>query len=94
MECVRIETINKEDIKNLNFPKEDVLTSKEDQVNRCQSVKQAMALGNLEREKVGILFLDNKGYKRVNTTIWAVTSKYVVLKESTVIPIERIVGVA
>ena len=94
MECIRIETINKEEIKYLNFPKEEVLNSIEDQKERCQLMKQAMALGNLEREKVGILFLDSEGYKRVNTTIWGVTSKYVILKQSTVIPLERIVGVA
>ncbi len=94
MKCIRIETVNKEEIKNLQFPKEEVLNSIEEQSERCRMMKQGMALGNLEQEKVGILFLDNEGYKRVNTTIWGVTSKYVILKESTLIPLERIVGVA
>lgn len=94
MKCIRIETVNKEEIKYLQFPKEEVLSSKEDQNERCLMMKRAMALGNLEQEKVGILFLDNEGYKRVETTIWGVTNKYVILKQATVIPLERIVGVA
>ena len=37
---------------------------------------------------------DNEGLKRVNTTIWGVTEDYVILKTSTIIPMERIVSVA
>jgi hypothetical protein len=53
-----------------------------------------MVLGNIEHEKVHILFADNEGLKRVNTTIWGVTEDYVILKTSTIIPMERIVSVA
>ncbi len=94
MKYIKIETIDKEEIKFLQFPKEEVLRSVEDQKERCLDMKRAMALGNLEQEKVDILFIDSKGYKRVKTTIWGVTSKYVILKQATVIPLERIIAVA
>ncbi|MCC1483282.1 hypothetical protein J1C55_01655 [Winogradskyella sp. E313] len=61
---------------------------------RCNKLKRAMALGNLEQEKVKIIFIDNEGFKRVETTIWGVTDKNVILKESTLIPLGRIVSVA
>lgn len=94
MKCVRIETIDKENIKGLQFPKEELLNSKVDRQERCVSLKRAMALGNLEQGKVKIVFIDNEGFKRVETTIWGVTDRNVILKESTLIPLGRIVSVA
>ncbi|MCG0015376.1 hypothetical protein [Winogradskyella immobilis] len=94
MKCVRIETVNKESIKSLQFPKEELLSSIAKRKERCNKLKRAMALGNLEQEKVKIIFIDNEGFKRVETTIWGVTDKNVILKESTLIPLGRIVSVA
>ncbi|WP_452599135.1 hypothetical protein [Pontimicrobium sp. MEBiC01747] len=94
MLSTQIETIEKEQIKYLKFPKEEVLTSKTEQNERCITLKRAMALGNLERGKVGILFMDNDGFKKVETTVWGVTDKSVILKESTVIPLKRILWVS
>lgn len=86
--------INKEEIKFLQFPKEEVLRSKRERHERCLTLRRAMSLGNLEHEKVGILFIDNEGFKKVETTIWGVTDKSVILKESTIIPLERILWVS
>ncbi|MDY0781110.1 hypothetical protein [Tenacibaculum sp. IB213877] len=86
--------IAKEKIKFLHFPKQDVLSEKNDQVNRFLNLKRALSLGNLEREKVKILFADDSGIKKVETTIWGVTDKAVILKQSTIIPLERIISVA
>ena len=94
MKCVRIETVQKEHIKSLQFPKEELLASKLDRDQRCTNLKRALALGNLEQEKVKIVFIDNEGYKRVETTIWGVTNKNVILKEATLIPLSRIISVA
>ena len=94
MTDTRIETIEKEQIKFLKFPKEEVLNSKTEQQERCLTLKRAMALGNLQRNKVGILFMDNDGFKKVVTTVWGVTDKSVILKESTIIPLERILWVS
>lgn len=89
-----IQTIEKEQIKFLKFPKEELLSSKKEKAQRCQTLTRAMVLGNIEHQKVHILFADNEGLKRVNTTIWGVTEDYVILKTSTTIPMERIVSVA
>ncbi|AXO80607.1 hypothetical protein DZC78_09505 [Olleya aquimaris] len=94
MKNVNIPTIEKEQIKYLTFPKEELLVSKKEKAERCLTLKRAMVLGNLEHQKVRILFADSEGVKRVNTTIWGVTDEYVILKTSTIIPLERILEVA
>lgn len=94
MQKQSFQPIEKEQIEFLNFPKEEVLDLKEDQIIRIHQLKRAQSLGNLEREKVKIFFVDDTGLKKVETTIWAVTDKSVVLKKSTIIPLSRIVSVA
>lgn len=93
MKYLIMETINKEDIKFLKFPKKEVLGSKEQQKIRRYRLRRALSLGNLEHEKVGILFRDNEGVKKVETTVWGITDKSVILKQSTVIPLKRILQV-
>ncbi|CAL2076546.1 conserved protein of unknown function [Tenacibaculum sp. 190524A02b] len=85
--------IEKEQIKFLTFPKEEVLNKKNEQTNRFLALQRGMYLGNLEREKVKIVFVDDAGLKKVETTIWGVTDKSVILKQSTVIPLERIMAI-
>ena len=53
-------------------------------------MERAIALGNLEHQKVKIYFEDDKKKRVVNTTIWAVTDNAIVLKQNVVIPIKRI----
>jgi len=89
-----IQTIEKEQIKYLTFPKEDVLSNKSEKINRFVELHRALYLGNIEREKVKIVFSDDTNLKRVETTIWAVTDKAVILKKSTIIPLARVVSVA
>ncbi|CAL2091161.1 hypothetical protein [Tenacibaculum sp. 190524A02b] len=85
--------IEKEQIKFLTFPKEEVLNKKNEQTNRFLALQRGMYLGNLEREKVKIVFVDDAGLKKVETTIWGVTDKSVILKQSTIIPLERIMAI-
>ena len=82
--------IEKEQIKFLQFPKDDVLSQKVDQAHRILELKRALALGNLEHQKVKIIFIDNEGFKKVETTIWGFTDKEVILKQGTIIPLKRI----
>lgn len=90
----RAQIVQKEQIKFLKFPKEDVLNKKNDKMNRSLDLNRALYLGNLEHEKVRITFQDDSGLKRVETTIWGVTDKSVILKKCTIIPLARIVSVA
>ena len=82
--------INKEKIKNLRFPKDEVLSSS-DQITRRQiKLENATRLGNIEHYKVKIVFQDSEGNKLVHTTIWATTEKNISLKGGVTIPINRI----
>lgn len=83
-------SIEKENVSGLKFPDTDVLTSKEEIKNRVSNLERALKLGNLEHNKIRIIFEDSEGIKQVNTTVWGVTDKSVILKQGTVIPIHRI----
>lgn len=82
--------IEKEDISSFVFPKEEVLLEKEDIKNRTESIQKGMKLGNAFKNKVQIYFEDSISIKRVETTIWGVTEKYLILKGNMLIPISRI----
>ena len=86
--------ISKEEIPNLVFPKEDVLTNKNQRSLRAYSLKRASQLGNLLKNKVDIYFKNHEDKQmRVTTTVWAITSDYVVLKKGVVIPKMSVVKV-
>jgi len=85
-----IPLIEKEDIATLKFPPTDVLKDYMSISQRVKVLHHATSLGNLDKHKVLIIFEDADGLKRVNTTIWAITEKRIVLKNNTTIPISRI----
>ena len=85
--------VEKETIPNLNFPKEDVLSVSSERNQRLKDLRNANELGDLAQYKVKILFEDNSGQKKVETTIWKTTDKEVTLKYGITIPIHRVVKV-
>ena len=86
-------TIPKEDVETLKFPKDEVLYNQEDITSRTIDLRYAAKLGNLDRYKVKIIFQDDQQLRRVETTVWAVTEKMVVLKSGVMIPIHRVLEV-
>lgn len=84
------EAIEKENIDSLKFPSEEVLTNAEQIKERKTDLERALALGNLERTKMRIFFEDDRSRKVVETTVWGVTDKRVILKQGLVIPINRV----
>ena len=84
------EIIEKEAIVNLHFPEIDVLEDNEAINQRNSDLGRALSLGNLEHSKIKIYFEDDQSKKVVETTIWGVTDKRVILKKGVVIPINRI----
>ena len=82
--------IDKEAIATLKFPKTDVLKEIEEIKIRTGEINRALALGNLEHSKIKIFFEDSESKKVVDTTVWAVTDKNVLLKQGVMIPIHRI----
>jgi hypothetical protein len=84
------EKIEKENIENLKFPSGEVLTDKESIAERERELNRALTLGNLEHTKIKIYFEDEHSCKLVETTVWGLTDKRVILKQGVVIPINRV----
>lgn len=86
--------IEKEQIPSIQFSKTEVLESKKNKTLRAHYLNRAAQLGNLLKNKVNIYFMDaNDKLMRVNTTIWAITTEAVVLKQGVTIPRNRVVYV-
>jgi len=85
--------IEKETISDLIFPKSAINKTADELKVLKHSLRRAMILGNLHRTKIKIVFEDDKGLKEVRTTVWAVGDKNIVLKQGTIIPINRIVSI-
>jgi len=88
-----IQKIEKEEISKLHFRSVDVLQNEEKRLERSQKLIKASILGNLEKEKCKIVFHSSAGCSYVETTIWAVTDKYVCLKGGVAILITSIIEV-
>jgi len=83
--------IEKEIISNLSFKKAPISHTQSPEL--LQKLHEAMRLGNNFRGKVAIIFQDDDGLKRVETTIWATGAKYICLKGGTWLPISHVVDV-
>ena len=86
----RIISIEKECIAFLKFPDNDVLKSADEIKIRNANLDRALKLGNLEHNKIRIVFEEDEAVKQVETTVWGVTDKRVILKKGVLIPIHRI----
>ena len=84
------ELIEKESIPNLTFKNE---VKFKQHPNLTKQIDDATQLGNSSHTKVSIIFIDDEGLKRVDTTIWAAGTKFICLKGAVWIPINRIVEV-
>jgi uncharacterized protein (UPF0248 family) len=82
--------IAKEQVSDLRFPSQEVLSDNDAIRIRQAELNRALILGNVDHNKVKIVFSDTEGIKAVETTIWAVTEKRVILKSGMAIPIHRI----
>ncbi|NRD19421.1 hypothetical protein HNV08_05130 [Winogradskyella eckloniae] len=85
-------TILKENIPQLKFSNNEVLKSPKKIKLRSHYLERATQLGNLLKTKVRIYFMDSTNKLiRVNTTIWAVTADFVILKQGITIPKHSVV---
>jgi hypothetical protein len=86
----KFQPIEKEEVENLKFPSTDVLNDIEKIGERRSELGRALTLGNMEHAKIRIYFEDDSSCKVVETTVWGVTDKRVILKQGVVIPIHRV----
>lgn len=84
------ELIEKELISSLSFAEKVAIKQHPELLKQ---IEQATILGNSHRSKVSIIFQDDVGLKRVDTTIWAAGTKFICLKGGVWIPIERILEI-
>ena len=87
MEHTEAIVIPKESVNEYTFIKIEVLASSNDIKQRKIDLNRALILGNAYRRKVKIIFETTKGLCQVETTIWAVTEKSLILKGGKIIPI-------
>lgn len=86
----KFQQIDKEAIAGLRFPDEEILLDNDAVKLRNADLQRALSLGNLEHSKIKIYFADNESAKVVDTTVWGLTDKRVILKQGVVIPINRV----
>lgn len=84
------ELVEKEAVADYHFPKEEVVLKEAEKSVLRRQLERAISLGNLEHQKVSIYFSDENGKKVVQTTIWGITDKSILLKKNVIIPINRI----
>ncbi len=82
--------VEKENIGTLHFPKTEVLVNDEEKKRRLHDLENATSLGNLEHNKIRIVFEDDIGIKYTETTVWATTEENIVLKSGITLPLHRI----
>ena len=87
---VVIVPINKEDISSLHFPNEEVVLTQEAMEQRKILLERAVVLGNTFKGKTKLVFEDDQCIHQIETHIWGLTDKRVILKQGIVIPIHRI----
>jgi len=90
MTLTKFEPIEKEKIEGLRFPSSEVLVDNDKIAERESNLKRALTLGNLEHSKTKIYFEDDSHMRVVETTVWGVTDKRIILKHGVVIPIHRV----
>lgn len=81
-------------VADIQFKKEDVLTSIQEKKERLKRLISAMKLGNNHKQKVRIHFMNvNDQLLEIKAKVWSVTEKYVILRNSIAIPISSIQNV-
>ena len=86
----KAELVEKEKIGELHFPQSEVVVDETARKLRQKDLSDATILGNIEHNKVKIVFEDDKGVKYTETTIWATGEESIVLKSGITIPLHRI----
>lgn len=88
------EFIEKEQVAQLKFSGQEVLTHPEDIKKRAEKLDKALKLGNLNKTHVNIGFRTAEGSEyHTLVTVWAVTELFVELKGGTTIPIKSILDI-
>ena len=86
-------SIDKELIPACSFSDQRNNLSTDQQKINDKKLYRAMLLGNGYHNKVKISFATTEGKRQVETTVWAYTESYVILKGGVFIPVESVIDV-
>ncbi len=86
-------SIDKELIPACSFASERNNLTIDQRKNNDKKLYRAMLLGNGYHNKVKIFFATTEGQRQVETTVWAYTERYVILKGGVFIPVESVIDV-
>ncbi|CDS93303.1 hypothetical protein D3C87_1163390 [compost metagenome] len=83
------ELIEKEQISSFK-----IVAANEDRTQTfLETLKGALRLGNEFKSKTTIAFQTEAGPKRVETTVWSLTDKYLQIKSGVLIPLRSILAI-
>ena len=82
--------IEKEELNHYHFPAEDVLKTADARLHRKMELERATTIGNAHRGKVKLVFHTREGLREVETTVWAATESFILLKGEVTIPVHAI----
>ncbi|MEG0697083.1 MAG: hypothetical protein RR447_08110 [Algoriella sp.] len=86
---MKAELIEKEEIFNYKFldaPKDEVTVE-------VSKLNGAVRLGNEFKSKAYITFQTDQGPKKIETTVWSVTEKYLQIKNGVLIPLKSLIDI-
>lgn len=93
METINAKKIETNEILKLHFIPQDVFENFNQKEERKQKLEKGVILGNIEKQKCKIIFHAKEGNNYIETTIWAVTDKYLCLKGGITLSIASILEV-
>ena len=82
--------VRKEDISGLKFVNINVLTDPAGKTELRSDLAKALHLGNVEHQKVKILFETSEGTMFTDTTVWNLTENLIILKGNVDVPTNSI----
>lgn len=85
--------IRKEKVTSLKFKSEDVLQTPQERQIRFETLKRALSLGNLYKQKVIISFKAQDDLNHTLGTVWHADEHHVSLKGGATIPVNRILKI-
>lgn len=86
---MKAELIEKEEVINFKFleaPKGEVAVE-------IQKLNGAVRLGNEFKSKAYITFQTDQGPKKIETTVWSVTEKFLQIKNDVLIPLNSLIDI-
>ncbi|WP_293907400.1 MULTISPECIES: hypothetical protein [unclassified Sphingobacterium] len=83
------ELIAKEEIPQFKF----IPASEDKTATFMDKLKGALRLGNEFKSKTEIAFQTDSGPKRIETTVWSLTDRYIQIKSGVLIPLKSIIAI-